>query len=140
MTISTLIDANVLIDVLGGEQLPARRWSLAALQRSLGDGPIVISAIVWAELSTPQMAEESLTRLLAWLRPLREDFPFGAAHTAGAAHYHYRTRGGLRQRTLPDFLIGAHAVFAGHRLLTRDATRYRSYFPALDIIAPDTHS
>jgi predicted nucleic acid-binding protein len=40
---------------------------------------------------------------------------------------------------LPDFLIGAHASAKGYRLLTRDGRRYRSYFPKLDIIAPDTH-
>jgi predicted nucleic acid-binding protein len=47
--------------------------------------------------------------------------------------------GGLRERTPPDFFIGAHAVVAGHRLLTRDAARYRSYFPDLDIMSPETY-
>lgn len=69
----------------------------------------------------------------------REDLGWDAAHQAGQAHLLYRRRGGMRERTLPDFLIGAHALVKGHTLLTRDARRYREYFPTLDIIAPDTH-
>ena len=139
MKTSTLIDANVLIDVLGPEELAARHWSLSALKQSFKDGLIVFSAIVWAELSSPAIRDDVLERTFAWLRPQREDFPFTAAHTAGAAHRLYRQRGGIRERTLPDFLIGAHAFVAGHRLLTRDPRRYRAYFPDLEIIAPDTH-
>ncbi len=135
---STLVDSNVLIDLLGFEG-PARLWSLAALKRSREDGEIVLSAVVWAELAHPQLDERSLGRTLEWLRPKREDFPFAAAHAAGTAHRLYRQRGGSRDRTLPDFMVGAHAVTIGHRLLTRDAARYRSYFPDLAIIAPDTH-
>jgi predicted nucleic acid-binding protein len=136
---STLIDANVLIDVLGIEGLAGRNWSLAALKQCLDDGAIVFSAVVWAELSSPAIQDALLARALAWLRPQREDFPFAAAHTAGVAHRLYRQRGGGRERTLPDFLIGAHAQVSGHRLLTRDPKRYRTYFPDLEIIAPDTH-
>jgi len=139
VTISTLVDTNVLIDILGPAEMDARRWSLAALKQALAQGPIIFSAIVWAELSRPSNDENDLLRAFAWLRPHREHFPFAAAYPAGAAHDFYRRRGGRRERTLPDFLIGAHAFISGHRLLTRDAGRYRSYFPSLEIIAPDTH-
>lgn len=140
MKISTLIDTNILIDILGPVELESRRWSLAALKRTLDEGPIVFSAIVWAELSKPSLGEEALSRAFSWLEPLREDFPFDAAFSAGAAHTLYRLRGGKRERTLPDFLIGAHAFVAGHRLLTRDAGRYRSYFPGLNILSPETYA
>ncbi|MGE0279503.1 MAG: type II toxin-antitoxin system VapC family toxin [Rhizobiaceae bacterium] len=140
MTTSTLVDANVLIDVLGPESLPARPWSLKALKESTEAGSIVVSAIVWAELAGMNLPQEQVLRALEWLRPVREDFPFAAAFAAGIAHAAYRRKGGARERTLPDFLIGAHAQARGHRLLTRDASRYRSYFPGLNIIAPDTHS
>ncbi|HET7411047.1 MAG TPA: type II toxin-antitoxin system VapC family toxin [Pararhizobium sp.] len=140
MTISTLVDTNVLIDVLGPASLDTRHWSLLALKQVLADGRIVFSAIVWAELSKPSLGEDALSRAFAWLRPCREDLPFDAAYPAGAAHDLYRRRGGRRERTLPDFLIGAHALVGGHRLLTRDPTRYRSYFPRLNILSPETYS
>ncbi|MCG6114639.1 MAG: type II toxin-antitoxin system VapC family toxin [Mesorhizobium sp.] len=139
MKTSTLIDTNVLIDVLGPEHVPARRWSLAGLKRVFDSGEIILSAIVWAELARPGIREAELEGALTWLRPEREDFPFSAAAVAGMAHARYRRSGGTRERTLPDFLIGAHAATKGHSLLTRDPSRYRTYFPSLEIIAPDTH-
>jgi predicted nucleic acid-binding protein len=66
----------------------------------------------------------------------RDDIPFTAAFLAGKAFLEYRRRGGARRTPLPDFYIGAHAAIAGFRLLTRDVTRYRTYFPKLELIAP----
>lgn len=137
MTISTLLDTNVLIDVLGDS--PFFDTSKNAIIDSFERGGIVLSAIVWAELATPFVDEMQLAGRIGWMRPKREAFPFAAAYHAGRAHRLYRQRGGGRERTLPDFLIGAHALVAGHRLLTRDGARYRSYFPALDIVSPETH-
>jgi hypothetical protein len=67
----------------------------------------------------------------------REPIPFEAGFLAGKAFAAYRRRGGSKTSPLPDFLIGAHAAVMGHKLLTRDARRYRNYFPKLDIIAPE---
>ncbi len=66
----------------------------------------------------------------------REAIPFEAAFLAGKAYLVYRRRGGRKRSPLPDFFIGAHAAIAGYRLLTSDATRYRTYFPKLAMIAP----
>jgi predicted nucleic acid-binding protein len=67
----------------------------------------------------------------------REAIPYEAAFLAGKCFLVYRQRGGTKQSPLPNFFIGAHAAVAGYRLLTRDAARYRSYFPRLPLIAPD---
>ena len=134
---STLIDTNVFIDMLGDG--PMFSASVDAAIEGFRSGAVILSAIVWAELAFADVAEADLLERLAWLKPRREDFPFAAAFPAGRAHARYRERGGRRERTLPDFLIGAHALVGGHRLLTRDPARYRSDFPDLDIISPETN-
>ena len=67
---------------------------------------------------------------------VRLPLPYTAAFLAGSAFLEYRRRGGARRSPLPDFYIGAHAAAEGHTLLTRDATRYRTYFPNVAVIAP----
>jgi len=66
----------------------------------------------------------------------RDPLPYEAAFLAGKSFLAYRRRGGHRGTPLPDFYIGAHAAVAGYQLLTRDAARYRTYFPRLALIAP----
>jgi hypothetical protein len=66
----------------------------------------------------------------------REALPYEAAFLAGKSFLAYRRRGGTRTSPLPDFYIGAHAAVRGYQLLTRDATRYRTYFPTVALIAP----
>jgi predicted nucleic acid-binding protein len=67
---------------------------------------------------------------------IRAQLPWEAAFLAAKCFERYRRRGGVRTSALPDFFIGAHAAVAGMTLLTRDARRYRTYFPKLKIIAP----
>lgn len=134
---STLIDTDVLLDLLGGGEHAA--WSARAMEMAFVSGTIVLSPIVWSELGGMSKAARTLDNALSRLRPVREHLSFDAAFRAGTAHAAYRRQGGNRERTLPDFLIGAHAETSGHVLLTRDPKRYRAYFPDLDIIAPDTH-
>ena len=132
-----LIDTNVLIDALGGprEQI----WSSAALARCAGLGELVINPVIWAELAGRFLMEQALESVFSTLPLRREPLPMSAAFPAGRAHAAYRESGGARERTLPDFLIGAHAAVAGYTLLTRDAARYRTYFLELNIVSPQTH-
>jgi len=135
---STLVDTNVLMDVWGSSSRSAG-WSKAAVIGGHNDGGLVVNQVIWSELAPLVLNEGALQDASQELEITREPVPWGAAFLAGVAHRDYRRRGGARERTLPDFLIGAHALFKGYRLLTRDASRYRPYFPTLDIIAPDTH-
>ena len=134
--ISTLIDSNVLLDVMNDDPEWAI-WSEAAIEESWQKGPVLINQIVYAELARGYPNRDALDSVLPDWSFARESLPWEAAYRAGLAHTAYRRRGGARERTLPDFFIGAHAELAGHRLLTRDARRYEAYFPTLELITPD---
>ncbi|TPK54899.1 type II toxin-antitoxin system VapC family toxin [Mesorhizobium sp. B2-4-19] len=138
MKISTLIDTNVLIDVWGPAG-PMKEWSASAIAFCRRDGALVVNSIIWSELAPLIATEAALRKAVDMLEMDRELIPWDAAFLAGVTHSRYRRAGGIRERTLPDFFIGAHATVAGHRLLTRDAARYRSCFPDLDIVSPETH-
>jgi hypothetical protein len=92
--------------------------------------------VIYAEVSVRYPRIEELDDALRPEVFRRAVLPYPAAFLAGKAYTDYRRRGGARTSPLPDFLIGAHAAVAGYRLLTRDAARYRTYFPKVDLIAP----
>lgn len=135
---ATLIDTNILIDSFS-EASSWWAWSERKLLEVRRDGPVVINPIILAELSAGYSSENLLERALTPRQFSRENLPWEAAFLAGRAFAAYRRGGGEKTSPMPDFYIGAHALVAGHRLLTRDTRRYRTYFPDLDIIAPDTH-
>ncbi|GAA4167511.1 type II toxin-antitoxin system VapC family toxin [Gryllotalpicola koreensis] len=134
-TEATLVDTNVLIDVLTDDRDWAD-WSEAALAAAIERGPLVINPIIYAEVSVRYDAAEELDAVLPPDLFRREPLPYAAGFLAGKAFARYRSRRGPRRSPLPDFYIGAHAAVAGHTLLTRDAARYRTYFPRLTVIAP----
>ena len=133
---STLVDSDVLIDVLGPPG-PWTTWSASALRDAQDEDVLILNPIVYGELSVGFDAIEALDDALPRDLIRREDIPYAAAFLAGRCFLDYRRRGGSRTGILPDFYIGAHAAVSGYRLLTRDAARYRTYFPRLEIIAPD---
>lgn len=98
---------------------------------------MVINPVIYAELSSRYSRIEDLDEKLPLDDFQREQIPWAAAFLAGKAFVEYRRRGGPRLSPLPDFFIGAHAAVAGLRLLTRDPKRYESYFPTLELVAPD---
>lgn len=134
---STLVDSNVLIDVWGPRGA-STDWSSAALAACSAVGPLLINTIVWSELAPAADEETVLETISGELGIGQEMLPWSAAFLAGQTHSRYRRAGGGRERTLPDFLIGAHAAVTGHRILTRDPGRYRTYFPDIELFAPDT--
>lgn len=135
---STLVDTNILVDVLE-EQQPFLDWVRRSLAVLATDGPLVINQVIYGEASVPYPSKEQFDSLLlhGWLSS--EDVPWEAAFRAGKAFDEYRMRGGAKLNTLPDFLIGGHASVRNHRVLTRDPARFRTYFPEVEVIAPDTH-
>ena len=131
-----IVDSNVLLDVITDDPTWGR-WSSGALERTADEAILVIDAMIYAEVSIGFASIEALEEALPPDLYRREHLPYEAAFLAGKAFLRYRQAGGSRRSPLPDFYIGAHAAVAGYRLLTRDATRYRTYFPRLQLIAPD---
>jgi predicted nucleic acid-binding protein len=74
--------------------------------------------------------------MLVDFRVAHQPIPRSALFQAGKIYRRYRASGGTKTGVLPDFFIGAHALAAGLPLLTRDARRYRSYFPTVALITP----
>jgi predicted nucleic acid-binding protein len=132
---AVLVDSNVILDVATNDPTWAE-WSSAALARAADESVLVINPIVFAEVSVGFDRVEDLEGAVPPQLYRRDPLPYEAAFLAGRSYLAYRRRGGRRMTPLPDFYIGAHAAVAGHQLLTRDARRYRTYFPRLVLIAP----
>lgn len=133
--VTTLVDSDVLLDVLTDDPHWSS-WSQARLAEAIDRGRVIVNPLVYAEVSTGFDRIEDLEAALPAAVLQREDLPFSAGFLAGKAFLAYRRRGGARTSPLPDFYIGAHAAVRGHRLLTRDASRYRTYFPRVEVVAP----
>ncbi len=133
---AVLIDSNVLLDLMTEDE-QWLDWSANALEKAADRFRLVINPIIYAEVSVRYSRIEELEDALPRAMIEREPIPLEAAFLAGKSFVAYKRRAGTRHSTLPDFFIGAHAAVAGYRLLTRDAGRYRTYFPKLTLIAPD---
>jgi predicted nucleic acid-binding protein len=130
----TIVDSSVLLDVLT-EDPRWLEWSEQAMADAVEAGPLVINAVVLAEIAPRFSRFEDLeASVLATLTV--EEIPSAAAFLAGHAHASYRRAGGERSLVLPDFLIGAHAAVTGRPLLTRDPRRVATYLPGAQLIAP----
>lgn len=130
-----LVDSNVLLDV-AMEDPTWSEWSGRALARAADESVLLVNPIVYAEVSVGFERIEDLEEALPADTYRRTALPYEAAFLAGKAFARYRQRGGGRRAPLPDFYIGAHAAVADYRLLTRDASRYRTYFPTVSLIHP----
>jgi predicted nucleic acid-binding protein len=132
---ATLVDSCVLLDVITGDERWAD-WSAKQITAAMDSGRVVINPLIYAEISVGYDTVEELDDLLPAGDYEREPLPCTAGFAAGKAFLQYRRAGGDKRSPLPDFYIGAHAAVAGYQLLTRDVARYRTYFPAISIVAP----
>jgi predicted nucleic acid-binding protein len=131
----TLVDTNVLLDLLTGDPNWAD-WSIGQLDAAALRGPLAINDVVYAELSVRFATIEALDEVVAEMGIAIAAMPRAALFLAGKVFQRYRTSGGTRRGVLPDFFIGAHAAVLGCSLLSRDAGRYRAWFPGLDLVTP----
>ena len=131
----TLVDSSVLLDISTNDPVWFD-WSSGALAAAVRGGPVLVNPIIYAEVSVGYDRIEDLDDALPAEIFRREPLPYVAGFLAGKAYRDYRRRGGARTSPLPDFFIGAHAAISDLSLLTRDAGRYRTYFPTVRVISP----
>ncbi|TWD81059.1 hypothetical protein FB561_2162 [Kribbella amoyensis] len=130
-----MVDSCVLLDVLTDDSTWAP-WATQAISAADEAGPLIINPLIYAEVSAGYEAIEEVDAALPAGIFRRDPLPYDAGFLAAKAFLAYRRRGGTRTAPLPDFYIGAHAAVAGHRVITRDAARFRTYFPTLEVVAP----
>jgi predicted nucleic acid-binding protein len=129
-----LVDTNVLLDIYKADAI-WMPWSVKQL-RSAKPDQLAINMVVYAELSAYPTEYKLLDKFLATLSIQVLDLTRPAALLAGKAFRQYRQSGGTKTGVLPDFFIGAHAEAEKFKLLTRDAGRYKTYFPKIKLICP----
>ena len=131
----TLVDSNVLIDLLQDDPRWAA-WSEQQLFKAFQAGPLVINPIGYAELAPTHDSRSDLDAFLLKSKISMQPLSQETAYLAGQAFLKYRRRRGTKTGVLPDFFIGAQAQTEGWTLLTRDAARYKAYFPSVKLICP----
>ena len=130
-----LVDTNVLVDVLQDDPQWAE-WSIKQLRAQANIRQLTINPVIYAEISLSFSTLEALNSAVVTLKLAFREIPRPALFLAAKAYAKYRQRGGNKLQVLPDFFIGAHAAVEGWPLLTRDASRFRTYFPTLEVLAP----
>lgn len=130
-----LVDSNVLLDVFENDT-QWFEWSVTQLDCYARSHRLFINPVIYAEISIGfekiEEVDAAVTKAGLKVSPI----PRPALFRAGKAFLQYRHNQRTKRSPLPDFFIGAHALVSGAVLITRDATRYRSYFPGLNLIAP----
>lgn len=133
-----LVDTNVVFDVWQDHDV-WYQWSAAQLRSQSLIHELAINPVIYAELSLSFQSIETLDREIDALELSLREPSRAALFLAGQAFREYRRAGGTRMGVLSDFFIGAHAAVLGCAILTRDAARYRTYFPTVELVTPNSN-
>lgn len=130
-----IVDSNIILDVFLND-LKWADWSESKLEEYSYSSSLYINSIIYSEISIGFKLIEELEAAVhkAGLQLL--EIPKEALFLAGKAFLKYRRKKGAKRTPLPDFFIGAQAAVLDLALLTRDVSRYQSYFPTVELIAP----
>jgi predicted nucleic acid-binding protein len=129
-----LVDSCVLIDVFDFDEHWSE-WSSVALNECKNEG-LRINAVIYAEVAPSFNSASQFDNTLAELNLIYSNINPAAAWRAAQAYEQYRKNKGEQRMILPDFYIGAQAEVMKWAVLTRDQSRFRTYFPAVRLIAP----
>jgi predicted nucleic acid-binding protein len=132
-----LVDTNVLLDVLQSDPKWAA-WSQGQLDAASATDSLAINAVIYAELSISFARIEELEAVIEEAALHVEPIPREALFLAGKVFLSYRNSSGTKYNVVPDFFIGAHAAVMNWAIITRDVGRYRTYFPTVNLITPNS--
>ena len=131
-----LVDSNVILDIFLDDPNWAD-WSESALTNYSVYTTLYINSIVYTEVSVGFGKIEELESALHRGGFQMLDIPKEALFLAGKAYLKYRESRGTKRSPLPDFYIGAQAAVLDLDLITRDVSRYQTYFPSVRLICPE---
>ena len=134
-----LVDSCVLIDIIE-QDAQWVQWSMAQIEQRRSSGNLMANIVIYAELAKSFATHDELDEFMGDLGIGVQHISHLAAHQAAQVHLAYRRNRGGMVSTLPDFFIGAHAQAMGWQILTRDRSRFRTYFPSVRLITPDSNS
>ncbi len=133
--IGVLVDSNIILDIV--EDDPAwADWSESHLEWLADRFPIYINPIIYSEVSIGFKTIEEVENVINGMGIKILQIPKEALFLAGKAFLSYKTKKGTQKSILPDFFIGAHAAIDKLQILTRDISRYRTYFPSVKLVSP----
>jgi len=130
-----VVDSNVILDVFLNDPRWAD-WSEAKMEECGYHATLCINSIIYSEISIGFGLIEDLESAIIRAGFQMLEIPKEALFLAGKAYLRYKKRKGVKRTLLPDFFIGAQAAVLDFDLLTRDVSRYQSYFPTVKLITP----
>lgn len=131
-----LVDSNVILDIFLDDPKWAD-WSESTLENYSEHTTLYINMIIYTEVSVGFKKIEELESALHKGGFQILEIPKEALFLAGKAYLKYKRGKGAKKSPLPDFYIGAQAAVLDLDLITRDDSRYRTYFPTVRIICPE---
>lgn len=130
------IDSCVLLDLFT-DDLSWVEWSESILEQYSQTNTLYINSIVYTEVSIGFNNIEEVEKALAKLGIKVLEIPREALFLAGKVFLKYRKNKGTKTSPLPDFFIGAHVTVSKFDLITRDSSKYKTYFPQAKLIQPN---
>ncbi len=132
-----LIDSCILLDLFTDNPVWAD-WSESILNKYSQTNTLYINSIIYTEISIDFNKIEEIDQAILKLPIKIIEIPREALFLAGKIFRKYKKNTGIKNSTLPDFFIGSHAIVSQFNLITRGSAKYKTYFPALKLIHPDT--
>jgi len=132
------VDSYILLDLFTDDPKWGD-WSNEILEKYSQTNTLYINSIVYTEISIGFEKIEEVDSVINEMGIKVLEIPREALFLAGKTFLRYRKNKGTKHSTLPDFFIGAHASVSSFNLITRDVSKYKTYFPKLNLITPDKY-